>query len=169
MNFLDFVILIPVIWFGFKGLKNGLIAELASILGLFIGFWITFKFYLIVAAWFNNSVLAKVIAFFSLFIATLIIVYIIGKTVEKIVTLLLPSFINYLFGLLFGVFKVLFLFSVIFYFINTVDKKEMFLKKHIKEKSFLYRYVEPIAVKIISWQQEKKTTNIKMKTSNNDI
>jgi membrane protein required for colicin V production len=166
MNFLDIIMLIPIIWFGFKGLKNGFITELTSILGLFLGFWITLKYYLAVAAWFNSTILAKVIAFIALFILTLVITYLIGKAIEKIINLILPSFVNYLFGLLFGVLKVALLFSVIFYFINSVDKKEFVFKRQVKEKSFLYRYVEPIAVKIVSWQQEDETADIEHQENN---
>jgi len=156
MNFLDILMLIPIAWFGFKGLKNGLISEFFSILALFLGTWATFEFLSVVASWFGDGRVAKFLAFVVLFIGVLVLVYFAGKVVEKIVTLVIPDIVNHLFGLIFGVFKVICVFSILFYAINTIDKNDFFLKAKIKEESLLYKYVEPVTGKFLEWREAKE-------------
>ncbi len=144
MNWLDIIILIPLCWFGFTGFKNGLIRELASILALVLGVWVTVKFSDLVASWIGDSQMIRIIAFFLTFLAVLVLVHFAGKLVERIVKLVIPSFFNHLFGLIFGIGKVAIIYSVLFFFVRTIDPKEVILKPDIKEKSFLYSYIEPI-------------------------
>ncbi len=155
MNFLDFLILVPVAWFGYKGLKNGLISEFFSILALIIGTWASFTFANLIAPWFGDGQITKFIAFVVLFIAVLILVHLIGKIIEKVITLVIPKVINHIFGFLFGIFKVVCVFSVLFYMINSVDKKERIFKENIKKESLFYQYIEPIAVPFFNRQEVK--------------
>jgi len=120
MNFIDFLILIPLAWFGFKGFKNGLIKELASILALVLGVWVTLKFSDFVAAKLNNVPAMHAIAFVLTFMAVLVGVHFAGLFVEKIVKLVIPSFMNNFCGLAFGIVKTMVVVSVVIYFINVV-------------------------------------------------
>lgn len=140
IHWLDIVILIPTCWFGFKGLKNGLIKELVSLSALVLGVWATFRFSEPVAALFGDIEWANVLAFVVIFLAVLILTFLVGKVAEKIITLVIPSFFNNLLGLLFGVAKVFVVFAAILYFVETIDRKEMVFKPDIKEKSLFYRY-----------------------------
>lgn len=160
MNWLDILVFIPLAWFGFKGLKNGLVRELASVAALILGIWVTINFSDKVASLVGDSATVKVIAFVLTFIAVLVIVYFIGMLVEKIIKLVIPGFINNLFGLLFGVCKVLIVFSVFLYFINIVDVKERIIKHNVKENSFFYRYIEKIVPegKAVFFDTKKKET-----------
>jgi len=156
MNFLDFLMLIPIAWFGFKGLKNGLISELFSILALIVGIWATSKFSSLIASWFGNGQMAKWIAFVVFFVGVLIVVYIVGKLVEKAITLVVPKIINHIFGFLFAVMKVVCVWSVLFYMINTIDKKEIVFTEKIKKESLFYKYVEPIASTFFNREEKKE-------------
>jgi hypothetical protein len=51
--------------------------------------------------------------------------------------------------MLFGIFKVLFVFSCLFYFVNMADQKELVFKREFKEQSFLYPYTAPLVPMII--------------------
>ena len=44
MNFLDALIIAPLLWGAYKGFQKGLIFEIAMILGLIIGVYLGFKF-----------------------------------------------------------------------------------------------------------------------------
>jgi len=148
MNWLDILVLIPLIWFGFKGFKNGLVKELASIAALLLGVWGTIKFSDVVASWFGNSATIKVIAFVLTFVAVLVIVHFAEIVIEKVIKLVIPGFVNNIFGLIFGACKVLVFFGVLIYFINLVDKNEWIVKRDVKEKSFFYKYIEPIVPEV---------------------
>lgn len=145
MCLLDLLILIPAAWFGFRGFKNGFVIEVASVLSLFIGIWATMKFTPIVAAQFGDSKTVYAVTFVLLFFAVLVGVHFAARFASKIVKLLISPILDHIAGLLFGLAKVVLIFSVIFFFLNKVDTNAIFFKKETKENSLLYQYVEPIA------------------------
>ena len=151
MNYLDIIILIPALWFAYKGFTHGLIRELASLAALIAGVYAAFIFTDWVEKWINNPNIPKEVYFAITFLAVLVAVYFLGRLVEKIIKLMIPEFVNNLLGGLFGIAKVAVIFSVIFYFINTVDSKEVILTQQTQEKSFTYKYIEPIAPKLKEW------------------
>ena len=159
-HWLDIVILVFVGWFGFKGLKNGLIKELVSIIALILGIWATVKFSNVVASWLGDSQLIRSAAFILIFLIVLVLVYFVGKLVESIVKIVLPSLLNHLFGLLFGVGKVVIVFSVFFYCIQKIDSKEILLKPEFKKQSLTYRYIEPVFPACKGWVSENGNTNL---------
>jgi uncharacterized membrane protein required for colicin V production len=82
-------------------------------------------------------------------VGTLLLGYFAGKMVEKIIKLVIPSIINNLLGTAFGIFKVLFVFSCLFYLVNLADQKELLFKREFKEQSFLYPYTAPLMTAIV--------------------
>ena len=144
MNWLDIVIILSVCWFAFKGFKNGLIKELASLSALILGIWATCRFSDYVASLLGDAPWINIFAFIITFVIVLILVYLFGNFVEKVVTLVLPKFINRLFGLIFGAGKVLLIFSLLLFIIHTIDMETQFLTHIISENSKLYIYIQPI-------------------------
>ncbi len=143
MNWLDIVILIPTAWYAYKGLKNGLICELASIIALILGVWATVHYSDMLAARMGEGQTYKIIAFAGIFIATLVLVHFAGKLVEKVVKLMISGFWNNLAGLLFGVAKVVIVFSVLLMFIEKVDTKQVILKPEFKTEYSLTNMCNP--------------------------
>lgn len=158
MNILDILILIPVAWFGFKGLKNGLIRELASMVALVLGVWVTFHFSDFVAARLGDTMAVKAVAFVLTFFGVLVAVHFAGILVEKVIKLVIPAWVNHFAGLLFGVAKTIVVISVILYFINSIDFKEMLIKADVKEQSLLYEYIAPVAPELIQYIGNKNDT-----------
>ena len=148
MNYIDFLLLIPIAWFAYKGFNNGLIRELASIVALVAGLYASFKFSDWVAIWINNDKIPHEIYFAITFFGVLVLVFMAGKMVEKIIKLVIPEFVNNLAGALFGAAKVMIIFSAIIFFINSIDTKEVLIKPTAKSKSILYPYTEPIVPKL---------------------
>ena len=156
MNWIDILILIPAAWYAYKGLKNGLVYELASIVALILGVWATVHYADVLAARMGDGQVYKIIAFAGIFIATLVLVHFAGKLVEKVIKLMIPGFFNNLAGLLFGIGKVVIVFSVLIMFVNKVDTKSVILKDKAKTGSFTYKYVEPVAPFLTKWITEKR-------------
>jgi len=154
MNYLDIIILIPTLWFAYKGFRHGLIRELASLSALVLGVYAAFAFSNLVEKWVNHPNIPKEVYFAITFFAVLVAVFFIGRLVEKIIKLMIPEFVNNILGGLFGIAKVAIIFSVVFYFINTVDSKEVILTKKIKENSFTYKYIDPIAPYLKGWYEK---------------
>jgi uncharacterized membrane protein required for colicin V production len=79
--------------------------------------------------------------------------------VEKIIKLIIPEFVNNLLGALFGVAKVAVSFSVVIFFIHSIDSKQAILTEKATEKSFTYKYVEPIIYQLRITNCELKETS----------
>ena len=148
MNYIDIMILIPLVWFGYKGFSNGLVRELASIIALVAGLYASFKFTDWVAVWINNDKIPHELYFAITFFMVLVLVFIAGRFVEKIVKLVIPEIINNLAGALFGAAKIFVIFSALFFFINSIDTKGVLLTQKSKQESILYKYVEPVVPKL---------------------
>lgn len=153
MSYIDIIIIIPALWFGYKGFTHGLIRELVSLAALMLGIYAAFAFTDLVAEWIYKPEIPKEVYFAITFLAVLILVFFIGRLMEKIIKLVIPEFINNLLGGLFSVTKILVIFSVVIYFIHSVDSKNVILTEQAVEKSFLYKYVEPIAPKVKAWYE----------------
>ena len=154
MVLLDFLVLIPLCWYGYLGYRHGLIYEIFSLLALILGCWISHAFSETIATWLGAPMLARPISFVLLFVCTLILVHIVGKFVQKIFKMLLPAFIDHLFGMLFGATKVLLVSSVVLFYIQAIDKYEIIIKRETKESSKVYQYVEPIVPHAMQWKED---------------
>lgn len=159
MNFIDFCVLIPLCWFGFKGFKNGLIYEIASILVLILGVGIAKGFSNGLALLLVNVPFAKQVSFIIIFVSVVMLVHLAGNLMKKIIKLAIPGAVDHVFGLLFGVCKVLVVSSVILFCIQDVDKREILLKKEAKDNSLTYHYVEPIVPHAMGWQDSEPQNN----------
>jgi len=151
MNHLDIIILIPALWFGYKGFTHGLIRELAGLAALILGIYAAFMFSEMVAKWINHPAIPKEVYFAITFLIVLVAVFLLGRLVEKIIKLVIPEFVNNILGAVFGVAKVMVIFSVIIFFIHSIDSKHAILTDKTTAQSFTYKYVEPIVPKLKTW------------------
>jgi membrane protein required for colicin V production len=151
MNYLDIIIFIPARWFGYKGFTHGLIRELVGLAALILGIYASFMFTDLVEKWINYPNIPKEAYFAITFLGVLVAVFFLGRLVEKLIKLVIPEFVNNLLGALFGITKVVVIFSVVFFFMNSIDSKHAILTKNITEKSFTYKYIEPIVPYLKCW------------------
>lgn len=150
MNFLDILIIIPAVWFAYKGFSKGLVFEVASIIALILGTWVAINFSNMLGDYINiEGPYVDIIFFIITFAAVLFVVYIIAKAIEKAVSITISETANKLLGALFGAFKIAFILSVIFKFILSFDHHEMFIKADVKENSKLLPIIQPIAPAVL--------------------
>ncbi len=148
MNLLDIIIIIPIIWFAYRGFSRGLIIELASLVGLILGIYAALYFsdYAaeIIERNFNlSSGYLSVISFIVTFIIVVIMIYIIGRMLEKLIDMVALGFLNKLAGLVFGVLKAVVLISLALLVINHYNDKLISSEK--KENSLLYGPIAEVA------------------------
>jgi membrane protein required for colicin V production len=154
MNWLDIVLAIPLLWFTYKGFKNGFVIELASLAALVLGIFIAlhFSFYAEDYLKDNFEIGEKylyIISFAITFIIVAVVVFIIGKIVHKLINIIALGFLNRLAGGTFGLIKCAIVLSVILYFLNGFDHDSSLIKPEIKKGSYLYEPVESIVPIII--------------------
>lgn len=154
MNILDIILLVPLLWFAYRGFKRGLVIELASLAGLLLGIFAAIHF-----SWFAGELLEKyfsleekylaIISFAVTFLAVVFLVYALGKLIEKVIDMVALGFLNKTFGALFGILKAVLVLSVILLVITSLDKREKVLTPEAKEGSVLYRPVASVVLYII--------------------
>ena len=57
---------------------------------------------------------------------------------------------------LFGILKVVLVAGVLFYFIDSVDKKEIFIKHEVKEDSVAYKHLSPVMSHVLEWKETRE-------------
>lgn len=155
-NFLDILILIPLGFAVYRGLKNGFVIEFAGLLGLMLGVYGAYQFsdftsdFLINQFDFNSKHLG-IISFLLTFVLILIIVYLIARLVTGMVNAVALGFLNRIFGLVLAVVKMLFILSVVIMMFNSFDNQHKLLKEDQKKASFLYLPIGKIAPKVFPY------------------
>jgi membrane protein required for colicin V production len=148
MNTIDIVLGIILICAFYTGLKKGLFATLASLIGLIAGVYGAIHFSHFAANFLSNTLdwnndAINLTAFGVTFLIIIIVVTMAGKILTKIADFAALGIINKLLGGLFNSLKIAFIVSVVFMFINASTNVSGFLIPEEKKKtSLLY---EPVA------------------------
>ena len=150
MNYIDFIIIILLVFGVARGFTDGLVRELASLLALILGIWGAIKFSAFTAGrlydYFDmTGQYVGIIAFLITFIVIVIIIHFIGMIVDRFVDAISLGFLNRILGMVFGIFKTALILSVIFVVLNSIDAKHPFLPKARIEQSRLYNPIADIA------------------------
>ena len=150
MNFLDIILIIPIIWLAYKGFRKGLIIELTSLLALILGVYISYYFSNYTADFLRDMFnvgkkYMSILSFAVTFIVVVIAVFAIGKMLEKFIDIILLGFINKIAGSFFGILKAVFVFSVIIYIINGFDHNHNIISNKLRDNSLLYNPISSVA------------------------
>ncbi len=158
MNQIDIAILVIAGIGAIHGIFKGFILSITSLLGLILGYYLSIRF-----AWYfeailrettgSNSPFMHVIAFALCYLLVIIIVYIIGKSVQKTLELAALGCFNRMAGAIFGALKGLLFVSALIYIIEIADHQNQLIKAEKKNTSLLYA---PIAKLIPSIMPEVK-------------
>lgn len=144
MNYLDIIIIIPLIWGAYKGFRKGFIIEIASLIALILGIWGGINFSTYSAEFLSKSFhisteIMPLLSFVITFIAIVILVFFIAKILERIVKMVALGIVNRIAGMLFGMMKFGIIISVILNLINTIDAEVSFIENEMKTKSLLFK------------------------------
>ena len=153
MNWIDFIIIILLVFGLARGYINGFIKELASLLALVLGIWGAIKF----STWTAEKLydyfdmtgqFVGITAFLVTFVVIVIIIHFVGLIVDKFIEKISLGFLNSFLGLIFGIFKTALILSVIFVILNAFDAKHHFLPREKIEDSKFYNAIADIAPSI---------------------
>ncbi len=172
MNFLDIIFIIPIIWFAYKGFKRGLIIELASLLALILGIYAALYFSGYAANFLISSLdmdpkYVPMTSFILTFIAVVVIVYFIGKILEKLVNMVALGFLNKLAGGFFGILKAAVIISIVLLIINHFN--DDLISRQKKKNSFLYGSIALIAPFLWQSLEDFNINDSKIKELKEDV
>lgn len=110
MNLLDFIIFIPILYFCYRGVRNGLVGELLGIAGIILGVYLTFHYMdegadIIRPLIEGDPNYLPFVAAAIIFFGTLIILQVLALLLRRFLELIKLNAINRILGFFFGLFK----------------------------------------------------------------
>jgi membrane protein required for colicin V production len=156
INFLDVIIIIPLLLFAWQGYKKGFIIEVATlaalILGLFFAFYFSDYAANLLNEYFNiDEKYLAALSFIVTFIVVVIAIIAIGKILQKLIDIILLGFLNKAAGAVFGFIKGALILSILLLIINYFDTNQNLIKEEYKENSIFYKPVSSFAPKLYDW------------------
>ncbi len=167
MTSVDLVLAVPLAFAIYRGFKRGLILELAMLVGLVLGIYLGIHFSKAAAVFLRdtfqvNGPYLPVLSFAAVFILVLIMVWFIGKLMEKTADLLMLGLLNKILGAFFGVIKMAMILSFFLFFLNSFTPSGSIISKSMAEKSFLYKTISsfaPVLLPKIKSEKQKLDLN----------
>ncbi len=149
MNLIDILIVIPLVYAGYKGFKKGFIIEiftfLAFAVGIYAGIHLSDSCATLLKSKFEwDSPYLPVISFTLTFLLVGALIFFAGKTVEQMIKVVRLTPFNKFLGIFFALVKMLYIVSVCIVIIESYDEKNHFLPLDKKEKSLLYKPVRNV-------------------------
>ena len=148
----DIILSIPLIWGAYKGMKKGLIVELASILAIILGVYACSKFSDVMAEFLGShihsqisSLYLSILSVILVFIGVLILVFFIAKRIQKLAEALFLGIANRILGAIFGIFKWALLLSFLLYFFDILNQKAGIVSQASLQHSWVYSHLIGLA------------------------
>jgi len=155
MSFFDIVVGILLVWGLYKGLKNGLFVEVASLVALIAGIYGAIHFSHITGAYLAerfdwSEQYLKLAAFLITFFAIIIVVNLAGKFLTKIADFAMLGLLNKIAGGLFGMLKVAVIIGALLIFLEKLSGPINMIKEDTRENSVFYQPVRDIGAFVFS-------------------
>ena len=147
MNFVDIILLVPLLYGAWRGFKKGFVIEVFTLLALLVGIYAGIHF----SDWTANRLIEyfeieanylPVVAFTVTFLAVGAVVFFAGKMLEQMIKVVNLSPFNKILGAVFGLLKMIYTLSIFLIILETYDERGDFIPENLKENSLLYKPVK---------------------------
>lgn len=142
MNLLDFLIFIPILYFCYRGVRNGLIGEVLGIAGIILAVFLTFHYMDEVADYIRpliegNPSYLPFVAGAIIFFGTVIVIQLIAYILRRFLEVVRLNIVNRILGFFFGLLKGGIIVSAILLLLAGFNQPS----QESREKSVSYSYV----------------------------
>lgn len=146
MNYLDIIIAVSLLYGLIKGFSNGLVKEVTSLLALFIGVYVAINFSEYLEPKFIDILdgyqeFVPVLAFGILFLVSVLCIKALGFIIDKLTKALALGIFSRVLGGVFGVLKVVVIFSFLLFFFIDYN----LVNKQAKDDSVLFEPLTDVA------------------------
>ena len=144
VNYIDVIILLPLVYGAYKGFSQGLIIEMSTLFALVLGVFISLRYAVNVENFLKDFVVlpesyAYYIAFAVTFLLVIIVMHLLGKLLTKLIDMVSLGLFNKLFGIVLGVLKAAIVVCVVLFIVNALDVRYDFISAKTKSDSLLYK------------------------------
>lgn len=163
MSFLDIIIGILLVWGLYKGLKNGLFVELASLIALIAGLYGAIHFSYITGDYLAEQFdwsdqYLKIAAFLITFFVIIIIVNLAGKFLTKIADFAMLGLLNKVAGGIFGALKVAVILGAFLIFFEKLTTPLGLINEETKKDSVFYEPIKELGELVFSYVFDDEET-----------
>ena len=155
MSFLDIILGLLLLYGLWKGLKNGLFVEIASIIALVAGIYGAIHFSYYAGDYLSQNMewdgrYINIAAFVITFIIIVLAVNLLGKFLTKIADFAMLGLLNKIAGALFGALKVAVILGALLVFIDRAIDSLGLVKNETMQRSILYEPIKEIGEFVFS-------------------
>jgi len=155
VSFLDIILGLLLVWGLWRGLKNGLFIELASIVALIAGIYGAIHFSYYAGDYLSQSMdweerYINLTAFVITFFLIILVVHLLAQLLTKIASFAMLGWLNRLAGGIFGVVKVAVILGALLIFFDRVNTSAGLVKDENMEQSVLYEPIKQIGAFVFS-------------------
>ncbi len=166
MSFLDIILGLLLLYGLWKGLKNGLFVELASLVALIAGIYGAIHFSYYAGDYLSqnmewNERYINIAAFVITFIVIVFAVQLAGRFLTKIANFAMLGLLNKIAGGIFGVVKVAVILGALLIFFERVNDSADVVEDQTMQESVLYEPIKEIGAFIFSKVLKEEKTNPK--------
>jgi membrane protein required for colicin V production len=147
---IDVVFLILVVLAAIKGMRNGLIVALFSLIGFIVGMAAAVKLSTVAAGYIGSAVNISdrwlpLVAFIVVFVLVVFLVRLGARALEGVVQVAMLGWLNRLGGVLFYVLLYVFIFSIVLFYLSQIN----IIKPEAAQESVTYGFIQPMGPKVI--------------------
>ena len=130
VNYIDVIILLPLVYGAYKGFSQGLIVEMSTLFALVLGVFISLRYAVNVEGFLKDFVALPLV---------IIVMHLLGKLLTKLIDMVSLGLFNKLFGIVLGVLKAAIVVCVVLFIVNALDVRYDFISAKTKGDSLLYK------------------------------
>lgn len=143
MGIFDIIIAALLVFGFYKGFKNGLFVELASLVAFFVGVFIAIKFSYIVGEILSKNVswspkTIQVSAFIITLAIVVIVIHLAAKLLSGLASFAFLGWANTLAGGIFGTLKTVLLIGILLNLFQKINTENIFVSKETQENSIFF-------------------------------
>ena len=143
MNYIDIVILLFLLYGAFRGFSKGLIIEVATLAGLILGVFIAIRYSPFTEGISKDflNITSRYLSYIALavtFLLVVIVVYLLGKMLTRLVNIISLGLVNKLLGTLLGIAKYFIMVCVLLMIVDALNDKLHFISEETRENGLLF-------------------------------
>jgi len=143
VNCIDIIILFFLLYGAYRGFSKGLIVEIATLAGLMLGVYLAISYSSYTEGILQDflNISSRYISYLALavtFVVVVLIVYIIGKLLTKLIDIISLGLINKLLGTVLGGMKYFIIVCVLLLIVDALNDKFQFIGEETRQKSLLF-------------------------------
>lgn len=165
MNWFDFLVGVFLIIALFKGYQKGFIMQLVGLATIIIAAIFGGKLAQLILPELNRMIdtspnIALALSYVLAFVAIALVVFLIGRVVQKFISVVQLSFINRVLGGVVALVSTMLVLSIVLNIVLILDVNETVIKKEIKESSFFFERVEAVVPAIVPYLNQEVLENV---------